>query len=164
MTAKSNATTGATGHKLVITRELNKPRERVWKAWTEPSQIKQWLRMGDGMTVGSVQADLRAGGKFRIQQRAADGEYYTAAGTYLEVKEPEKLVYTWDWEKDGAGEEFGELEGNGTQITVEFRETGGRTQLVLTHENFATEQKRDNHEKGWGVWIGKMSEFVEAGQ
>src|SRR5450759_217771 len=27
---------------LVITRIFNAPRERVWKAWTDPEQVKRW--------------------------------------------------------------------------------------------------------------------------
>ena len=164
MITKSSATTNLSDHKLVLTREFNAPRDLVWKAWTEPEQIKQWLGMGEGLTIESVKLDVRVGGKFRLQQKMADGEFFTAAGTYLEVKAPERLVYTWDWEKDGGGPEFGELEGDETQVTVEFRATGKRTQLVLTHEKFASAQKRDRHEEGWQSWIGRLAKFLEAKQ
>jgi len=160
MTAKSDRTTNS--YRLVIARELDAPRELIWSAWTEPGHIREWLQLGEGMATESVKADLRAGGKFRIQQKAADGEFFTAAGTYLEVRPPERLVYTWDWEKDGSGSEFGELEGNETRVTVEFRAVGKRTELVLTHEKFASVESRDRHEEGWQAWIGKLAEFVEA--
>ena len=158
MTAKNNPTT--TTHRLVIRREFDAPRELVWKAWTEPAQIKEWLGLGEAMTVESVKIDLRAGGKFRIQTKN-DGEFFTAAGTYLEVKAPERLVYTWDWEKDGAGTEFGELEGKETQLTIEFHAVGKRTELVLTHEKFASVESRDRHEEGWQSWMTKLAKFVE---
>jgi uncharacterized protein YndB with AHSA1/START domain len=164
MITKSSATTNLSDHKLVVTRELNAPRDLVWNAWTEPEQIKEWLGMGKGLTIESVKLDVRVGGKFRLQQKMADGEFFTAAGTYLEVKAPERLIYTWDWEKDGGGPAFGELEGDETQVTVEFRASGKRTQLVLTHEKFASAQKRDRHEKGWQSWIGRLAKFVEAKQ
>ena len=151
----------ANDHKLVITRDFDAPRDLVWKAWTEPGQIKEWLRMGEGMTIESVKADVRVGGRFRIQQKMDDGEFFTAAGTYLEVKPPERLVYTWDWEKDGSGTEFGQLEGNETQVTVEFRASGNQTQLVLTHEKFASLESRDRHEGGWQTWVGQLAKFVE---
>ena len=54
-------------HRLVITREFDAPREMVWKAWTTPSQVSQWLELGEGVTIKSVKMDLRVGGKFRIQ-------------------------------------------------------------------------------------------------
>jgi uncharacterized protein YndB with AHSA1/START domain len=164
MTTKNNPTTNTPDHKLVITREFDAPRELVWKAWTEPEQMKQWLGSGEGMTIESVKVDLRVGGKFRTQTKKADGEFFTVAGTYLEVKTPERLVYTWDWEKDGSGTEFGELEGNESQVTVEFRASGKRTQLVLTHEKFASVESRDHHQEGWQNFIGRLAKFVEAKQ
>jgi uncharacterized protein YndB with AHSA1/START domain len=162
MSIRNNPPPSDPGHKLVITRDFDAPRELVWKAWTEPAQVKEWLGSDEGMAVESVKMDLRVGGRFRLQQKMADGEFYTAAGTYLEVKPSERLVYTWDWEKDGSGEEFGELEGNESQMTLEFRAMGNRTQLVLTHEKLASAAKRDNHEKGWNIWLGKLAKFVEA--
>jgi uncharacterized protein YndB with AHSA1/START domain len=161
MNAENNPAKNTIGHMLVVTREFNAPRERVWKAWTEPSQITQWLNMGDGMVAESARVDLRVGGKFRIQLKTADGEYFTAAGTYLEVRPFDRLVYTWDWEKDGAGTEFGELEGKETQLTVEFRAEGSRTKLVLTHEKLDTVERRDRHVTGWTRWVDSMAKFIE---
>jgi uncharacterized protein YndB with AHSA1/START domain len=152
----------APSHKLVISREFDAPRELVWKAWTEPSQMKQWLSLSEDTTVESVTMDLRVGGKFRVQTRDAAGEYFTAAGTYLEVKPAERIVSTWDWEKDGAGAEFGELEGRETQLTVEFRAAGGWTKLVLTHEKFDSVERRDRHIEGWGNWIARLAKFLAA--
>jgi uncharacterized protein YndB with AHSA1/START domain len=162
MISKNNPTPNAQGHKLVISREFEAPRELVWRAWTEPGQIKKWLELGEGLTIESVRMDLRVGGRFRIQTKMADGEFYTAAGKYLEVKPLERLVYTWDWEKDGGGTEFGELEGKETQVTVEFVVRGKQTQLVLTHEKFASAESRDRHEGGWGDWISRLARFIES--
>ncbi|HEY8901897.1 MAG TPA: SRPBCC domain-containing protein [Chthoniobacterales bacterium] len=152
----------ATSHKLVISREFDAPRELVWKAWTEPDRMEQWLSLGDEMTIESVTMDLRAGGKFRIQMRDESGEYFTAAGSYIEVLPPEKVVSTWDWEKDGAGAEYGELEGRETRLTVEFHEVDGRTKLVLTHEKFTEVARRDRHIEGWKNWIGRLAKFLAA--
>ena len=149
-----------TDREIVITRTFDAPRELVWKAWTEPGQIKEWLGSDGEVTVESARVDLRVGGKFRTQIKDAEGEFFTAAGTYLEVKTPERLVYTWDWEQDGGGTEFGELEGKETQLTVEFHASGKQTQLVLTHEKFASVESRDRREGGWQVWMGRLARFI----
>lgn len=161
MSANNDLTTDVPSHKLVVRREMSGPRELVWKAWTEPQHISAWLRNVAGAEIESVLVDLRAGGRFRIQQRKADGEYYTAVGTYLTVQFPERLVYTWDWEKDGSGPDYGELEGDETQVTVEFHAQGAKTLLILTHENFKSAQRRDNNQKGWTKWTDTLAEFVE---
>jgi uncharacterized protein YndB with AHSA1/START domain len=154
---------GAAGTlRLEIRRVFHAPRELVWKAWTDPEHMLKWMKLeNEGMKLESAQADLRVGGKFRLQQRRSDGEYFTAAGTYLEVKPPERLAYTWDWEKDGAGTGFGELEGKETRMTVELRELGKHTEFVLVQENFATQQSRDSHEEGWTKFLGEMAKYVE---
>jgi uncharacterized protein YndB with AHSA1/START domain len=148
--------------KLVVTREFDAPRDLVWQAWTDAAQVSQWLSLDEDVIIESVTMDLRVGGRFRIQTKDQAGEYFTAAGSYIEVKAPERLVYTWDWEKDGSGAEFGELEGRETQLTVEFRESRDRTELVLTHEKFATVESRDRHIRGWGRWLDRMAKFLEA--
>jgi uncharacterized protein YndB with AHSA1/START domain len=124
--------------------------------------MKEWIRLGEDndMNVQSVKVDLRVGGKFRIQLKDDEGEYFTAAGTYLEVKPPERLVYTWDWEKDGGSADFDELEGKETLLTVEFRAIGTRTQFTMTHEKFTEVERRDRHIQGWGMWMDRLATFV----
>jgi uncharacterized protein YndB with AHSA1/START domain len=147
---------------LIVKRLLNATPERAFQAWTAPEHIQQWMRPEPGMEVPLVSMDLRAGGKFRIQMRKPDGEFFTAVGIFKEVKAPERLVYTWDWEKDGSGTEFGEVEGKPSQITVEFLKRGRQTELVLTHSRFATVASRDSHAQGWGRVAESFAKFVES--
>lgn len=146
---------------LILRRVLNATPERAFKSWTSPEHIQQWTRPEPGMVVPLVHMDLRAGGKFRIQMKDPDGEYFTAVGEFREVKPPERLVYTWDWEKDGCGTKFGEVEGKPSLITVEFLKMGERTELVLTHARFATVESRDNHAQGWGRALDSFAKFME---
>ena len=147
---------------LIIKRVLNAPQERAFRAWTTPEYIQQWMRPEPGMVVPLANMDLRVGGKFRIQMKNPDGEFFTAVGEFQEVKAPERLVYTWDWEKDGSGTEFGEVEGKPSLMTVEFLKRGDQTELVLTHSRFASVQSRDNHAEGWGRGVERFAKFVEA--
>src|SRR5436190_1888094 len=80
-----------------------------------------------------------------------------AVGEFGEVKAPERLVYTWDWEKDGSGAEFGEVEGKPSLITVEFLKRGEQTEFVLTHSRFASVESRDNHARGWGHGVDSFA-------
>ena len=113
------------------------------------------------MSVPLAKVDLRVGGKYRIQMKKEDGEFFTAVGEFKEVKAPERLVYTWDWEKDGGGTEFGEVEGKTTVVTVEFFKRGERTEMVLTHSGFATVQSRDGHANGWERITESFADFTE---
>ena len=146
---------------LIVRRTLNAPQELAFKAWTTPEHIQQWMCPEPGMVVPCAIMDLRVGGKLRIQMKKPDGEFFTAAGEFREVKPPERLVYTWDWEKDGSGTEFGEVEGKTTQITVEFLKRGKQTDFVLTHTRFATTEARDNHARGWSKIANTFAAFLE---
>jgi len=146
---------------LVVRRVLNATPERAFQAWTSPEHIQQWMRPEPGMVVPLASMDLRVGGKYRIQMKMPDGEFFTAVGVFKEVKPPERLVYTWDWEKDGSGAEFGEVEGKPSLITVEFLKRGERTEMVLTHSRFATVESRDGHAQGWGKIVESFAGFVE---
>ena len=148
--------------KLQITRVFDAPREMVFKAWTDPDQFKQWFGAAacDGASLQSVKVDARVGGKYRLQMRQANGEYFTSVGTYREVKPPERIVFTWEFEKDGSGDEFGEVEPPEMLVTVEFKARGKQTELILTHEKFATTQSRDGHNEGWNRCLNALGEFV----
>jgi uncharacterized protein YndB with AHSA1/START domain len=73
----------------------------------------------------------------------ADGERWNVGGTYREVSPPERLVMTWRWEEDKPEDE------HDTLLTLEFNEHDGGTELILTHEQFASAESRDSHQEGW---------------
>lgn len=146
---------------LVLRRLLKAPQERAFRAWTSAEHIQQWMRPEPGMVVPNAQMDLRVGGKFRIQMRNPAGEYFTAVGEFREVKVPERLVYTWDWEKDGGGTDFGEVEGKPSLITVDFLKRGEQTEFVMTHTRFVTVESRDAHAEGWTRALESFARFLE---
>jgi uncharacterized protein YndB with AHSA1/START domain len=88
-----------------------------------------------------LEADVRAGGSYRLEVEA--DKLYRGWGVYREVRPPERLVFTWNWEHD---------EFKDTLVTVEFRSVGesGFTEVTLTHELLPTEKAREEHRRGWG--------------
>jgi uncharacterized protein YndB with AHSA1/START domain len=147
--------------KLQLTRVFDAPREVVYRAWTDPNQFKQWFGAAacGGATLESVKVDARVGGKYRLQVRKPDGEYFTSVGVYREVTEPERLVFTWQFEKDGSGTEYGEVEPPEMVVTVGFKARGKQTQLTLTHEKFGSVESRDRHEEGWKRCLDSLGKF-----
>lgn len=147
---------------LVVRRLLNTTPELAFEVWTSADHVRQWMRPEPGMEVPFAIMDLRVGGKFRIQMKMPDDEFFTAVGEFKEVQAPTRLVYTWDWEKDGSGEEFGEVEGKPTLVTVEFQKHGDRTEFVLTHTRFASVASRDSHAGGWSRITESFAAFLES--
>jgi uncharacterized protein YndB with AHSA1/START domain len=148
--------------KLQLTRVFAAPRELVFKAWTEADPFKQWFGAAacDGGALQSVKVDARVGGKYRLQVRRADGEFFTTVGIYREVKPPERLVFTWQFEKDGSGDEYGEVESPEMLVTLEFRAHGKQTEMILTHEKFASGESRSRHEQGWTRCLDSLGKFI----
>ena len=147
---------------LQLRRVFDAPRDRVFKAWTDANQFKQWFGAAacEGSILQSLKMDARVGGKYRIQVRRADGECFTTVGVYREMKPPERLVFTWQFEKDGSGDAFGEVEPPEMLVTLEFKARGKQTELILTHERFASIESRDRHHEGWNRCLGSLGTFV----
>ena len=125
---------------LNMSRKINAPKDRVFRAWTTLEDLRKWWGP-QGFTLPTAELDLRVGGKYRFDMSAPDGNVYVVGGTYLEIHAPDKIVYTWRWE--GAPQE------SETVVTVEFREEGAATNVILTHEKFAVTEERTSHEEGW---------------
>lgn len=131
---------------LRLSREIAADPATVFRAWTEPEQMKRWS-CPEGMTVAEVQVDFRVGGRYRIRMEGSEGKTYTAIGVYREIERPHRLVYTWDWDEESIGE---------TLVTVEFEDRGGSTMVVLTHELFPSAEQTKGHDEGWTSCLNRL--------
>jgi uncharacterized protein YndB with AHSA1/START domain len=136
---------------LSLRRTFQASRERVFRAWTTPEEIKRWKGPGE-RTTPVAEVDLRVGGAYRVHMRSPDGSEMRLVGVYREVDPPKKLVYTWGWETNP---EMGE-----TLVTVEFLERGRATEVVLKHELFPADDVRDQHEQGWHGSLDKLDKIL----
>ena len=141
---------------IVIMREFDAPRRRVFEAWTDPQQVKQWYGCGESQLV-SCEIDLRIGGAYRYVLLGPHGGEHTMTGRYLEVVAPDRLVYTERY----VSEQF---ESDEAFVTVTFVERDGRTKLTSTvlHKNAAN---RDMHlnsgvEKGASLTLDRLEQLL----
>lgn len=82
---------------ITIIREFDAPRERVFRAWTDPDLVVQWLGPRD-VRMDVDRWDCRTGGSYRYTA-GRDGEDFTAFfGSFHEIREPDRLVQTFTWE------------------------------------------------------------------
>src|ERR1700678_622474 len=96
MSTPNNGAGQCSGLKLTLSRIINAPCEMVFRAWTEPEQMLQWFGPEDTECKG-VNADVRAGGAFRIQLISPRGDH-VAIGKYKEIIRNKRLQFTWSWE------------------------------------------------------------------
>jgi uncharacterized protein YndB with AHSA1/START domain len=140
-----------------ITRIINAPRDDVFRAWTEPEQIREWWGPGE-FTCPEAEVDLRPGGSYRLAMQPTAGEPFIVAGTYREVEPPALLVYTWRWETGPAAD------GSESVVSVEFKPVGARTELVLTHTEFPESHGPAPYKMGWEGGLEKFDAlFTESG-
>jgi len=148
MTAKA-----ADNVSLEIKRVINAPRERVYAAWTDPAQLRQWFGP-ENVQTRNIVADARAGGKFQWDLINPEGEEMTAAGEYREVQPGKKVVFTWKWQDDENWERHESI------VTVEFSDCDDGTEVRLFHERLPSKESRDRHSEGWTSLLNKLEKFV----
>ena len=78
---------------LFISRVINAPPEKLFRAWTEPDLIVQWFTPAPWKTV-KAETDLRPGGASLIVMRGPDGNEFPNRGVYLEIIKNKKIVFT----------------------------------------------------------------------
>jgi len=105
---------------IIITREFEAPRELVFKAYTEPELVKQWLGP-KGYEMHIDKYDAQSGGEYRYIH-TAEGEEYAFRGVFHEVSAPETIIQTFEFEgaKGHVSLEtatFEALPGNRTRVT-----------------------------------------------
>ena len=138
---------------LVITRLLDAPRRRVFAAWTDPEQAARWWGP-KGFTSVSCAMDVRVGGEWRRVMLSPEGVEYRARGIYREIVAPERLVFTYAWERNP------EHPQHETLVTLTFANLGGKTELTLRQAVFETVAARDDHHGGWSSCLERFTEYL----
>jgi uncharacterized protein YndB with AHSA1/START domain len=136
---------------LTLTRRIKAPAEKVYKAWTVPSEISRWFGRA-GTHCDEVKADVRVGGCYAILSHTADGGEHRVGGIYREIVENKKLVFTWAWRTTPERESL---------VTVLFESKGVETELTLIHENFFDADARERHRMGWSGSLDHLVAVLE---
>jgi len=146
---------------LVITRIIDAPREKVFRAWTDPELLKQWFAPRP-WTTPVAELDVRPGGSNLIVMRSPEGKEYPNRGVYLEVVKNERLVfsdaYTKAWEPS---------EKPFMTVTVTLEDLGGKTRYTARVWHW-TVADRETHEQmgfheGWALCADQLAGLVKKG-
>jgi uncharacterized protein YndB with AHSA1/START domain len=140
---------------LRLVRVFDAPRERVFDAWADEAQFIQWM-CPPGVVVDEASLDVRPGGSWRVRGHRPDRTFATS-GRYVEVKRPERLVFTWAHHSSA---DFDAPRGHETTVRLEFRPVGSRTELTLIHGPFADMPSRQDHNDGWSGSFDKLETFL----
>jgi uncharacterized protein YndB with AHSA1/START domain len=140
---------------LELTRVLPAPRERVFRALTQPDDLATWWGP-QGFTTPEIALDLRVGGRYRFTMQPPDGEHFHLSGEFLEIDPPGRLGYTFRWDEPAPDDRE-------TVVTLTLDDVGGTTELALRQGAFATEERLALHRGGWTDSLDKLSALLDAG-
>ena len=154
-----NTSPASADRELMITRIINAPREKLYRAWTEPELMKQWFAPKP-WTTPHVETDVRPGGSSLFVMRGPDGTEFPNRGVYLEVVPNERIVstdaYTTAWQLS---------EKPFMTLILTFEEAGpGKTKYTARALHW-TVADREEHEKmgfypGWNQCADQLEELV----
>ena len=135
MTATKNerraTVTTPSDREIRIERIFDAPRDKVWRAMSDPQLVAQWW--GRGNKVVMEKFEFHKGGHWRIVEHSDQGQH-GFEGRYREITPKERIVQTFEW--DG-------MPGYVIIETMNLTDLGdGRTKLV-TVSLFHTTEERD---------------------
>lgn len=132
-------------NQLSIRRTFDAPRERVWRAFTDPEELAQWF-VPEGMEAEVHALDPVPGGEMSVSWTSAEHQMDNE-GTYEEVVERERIV-TVEETPQGVN-----------RVTYEFHDADGGTEVVLTHE-LPDAQMVDGASEGWAGILDNLEAVV----
>ena len=134
---------------LTTARRISAPAARLFNAWLDPDMLARFMIPGSGMSVPSAKTDPRPGGRFDLVMRDGDKDI-PISGTYKEITPHSRLVFSWETP----------FSVEGSTITLTFTPDGDGTLVELTHVKFASEDSRNNHERGWAAILAMLGKTV----
>jgi ketosteroid isomerase-like protein/uncharacterized protein YndB with AHSA1/START domain len=133
---------------LEIVRSFRARPARVFRQWVQPDNLAAWFAP-DGHTVQHVALELRAGGAWEVAYRSDAGVSYLESGVFVEVLEPERLVFT--------------LSLNGgpqTRVTVTFTATEAGTEMIFRQTGLQDRLLREAQRLGWLTCFRKLEDHM----
>jgi uncharacterized protein YndB with AHSA1/START domain len=135
-----------------LTRVFDAPRENVWREWTEPEAFADWFGGPTSeVPLESVSMDIRVGGRWRLTMYAEPGYHEIQwRGEYVEVVEPERLVFTVSDQPDIERYEL---------VTVVLTDLGdGRTEMRFEQQGWLTPDQYERTKSGWSGFFDRVAE------
>jgi uncharacterized protein YndB with AHSA1/START domain len=120
--------------------------ETVFPYFTDPARYVQW--MGNQAMLEPV-----PGGRYRVLMRGG----IEAAGEFVEVDPPRRIVFTWGWTHDRA------VPPGTTRVVVTLEAEDGGTRVVLRHHDLPNDEQRDHHRKGWELYLARLDVHATGG-
>jgi uncharacterized protein YndB with AHSA1/START domain len=118
--------------------------ETVFEFFTDPE--KQVLWMGR-----RAELDPRPGGIYRVEV----SDQIVGSGEFLEVHAPSRVVFSFGWEGQEAGQGEHGVPPGSSRVEVTLAPEGEGTLVRLRHLDLP-EQAREMHGQGWQLYLDRL--------
>jgi uncharacterized protein YndB with AHSA1/START domain len=149
-------TTATEGRDLVLTRMIDAPPEKVYRAWTDPELLKQWF-VPSPWTISKVEADVRPGGASLVVMRSPEGVDVPNRGVYLEVIPNQRLLFT-----DAYVAAWEPSQKPFMTVIITFEEVGGKTKYTARARHWSEADREAHEEMGFHVGWAMVAEQLAA--
>ena len=155
----SKTTTSTEGRDLILTRLIDAPPEKLFRAWTDPEVMTQWFAPKP-WTTPRAETDVRPGGSNLVVMASPEGQEFPNRGVYLEVVKNQRLVFT-----DAYTSAWQPSDKPFMTVILTFEDRGGKT-LYTARVRHWTDADREAHEKmgfheGWAICTEQLANLVE---
>lgn len=123
--------------------------EQVFDAWLDPKSIAQWMFKPWNDKVIKISTDGFPDTEFSFLIERA-GERINHVGTYIEVRRPHRLVFTWGLENSPMGD---------SRVSIDFEPNGEDTYMTLTHRGVDPDYKNRTQD-GWDKIIASLQSAI----
>lgn len=151
--AKEVEMTAGVGLELRIEKSIAAQRGTVYKALTDPEELRKWWGPRD-FTAPRIEFDPQVGGGYRIAMQPPDGDLFHLAGEFREVDPPARLAYTFRWDPPHPDDKE-------TVVILSLEDRGADTQLCLIQGKFATDERYALHEAGWIESLLRLEQMLD---
>jgi len=139
-------------------REIDAPVTDVYRAYTEPNLVAQWLGPRE-MITEMGEYNVTIGGRWQMTHRNPEGAAFGFRGVFHDVAPEDHIVQTFEF--DGAP-------GHASLERVSFADLGGRTRITV-HAVYQSVADRDamvasGMERGMSEGYDRLEELLAAGK
>lgn len=140
---------------LKVEHSFSVPVERLYQAWITEDDLKQWWKPADNQLKKAAQ-EVKEGGDISYEFVGKDDQLsLVITGKYKEVKENEKLVYSWNWDVSAEG-----VQKSDHELTIEFLADGDQSKIKVTQDNFKDDESITPHKEGWIKALDSLDQYL----
>ena len=148
--ANTSTVSKPSDREIRIERTFDAPRDRVWRAFTDPKLLAQWWGRGNKLVIEKF--ELERGGHWRFVEHGPEGKH-GFEGRFREVTPKDRIVQTFEWD------------GMPAYVIIETLEltdlADGRTKVVTLSLFHTTEERDGMLESGMEEGLNQSYEALD---